>query len=104
MLLQRLPQCLAQDAHAAAVDYAHAGQAGEKCVVDEFFDCASRVVHVKADDVDFGGRVLAFVARATPKSRAPALPSRENLAALLSTSAMSSRAIFIFIAPTSTSK
>ena len=59
--LQGLAQGFAQDAHAAAVDYADARQAGEECAVDKFLHVAGGVVHVIADDVDFRGRVLAFV-------------------------------------------
>ena len=38
MLLQQLAQGFAEDAHAAAVDYADAGQAGEEGAVDELLD------------------------------------------------------------------
>ena len=49
MLLQGLAEGFAEDAHAAAVDYADAGEAGEEGVVDEFFDGAGGVVYVVAD-------------------------------------------------------
>src|SRR5580692_12377703 len=40
MLLQRLPQRFAEDAHAAAVDHAHPRQAGKKCAVDKLLHFA----------------------------------------------------------------
>ena len=61
MLLQRLPQGFAQDAHAAAMDHTDSRQAGEEGVVDKFFYGARRVVDVEADDIDLRGCVLAFV-------------------------------------------
>jgi hypothetical protein len=53
MLLQGLAQGFAEDAHAATVDYAHAGQSGEEGVVDKLFYGSCGVVHVEADHVDF---------------------------------------------------
>jgi hypothetical protein len=49
MLLQGLAQGFAQDAHAAAVDHAHARQAGEKGAVDELLDFAGGVVDVAVE-------------------------------------------------------
>ena len=60
MFLQILPQGLAQDAHAAAVDNAHSREPGEKGAVYEAFDFAGGVVDGVADDVDFGGSGLRF--------------------------------------------
>src|SRR5271165_6555410 len=60
MLLQQLAEGFAEDAHAAAVDYADAFQAGEEGAVDEAFDFAGGVVDGAADYVDFGGDVDAF--------------------------------------------
>jgi hypothetical protein len=53
VLLQRLPQGFAQDAHAAAVDYADSGQSGEEGAVDELFDFAGSVVDVVTNYIDF---------------------------------------------------
>src|SRR2546427_3421893 len=60
MLLQELAQRFAQDAHAAAVNYAHARHSGEECAVHESFDFARGVVHGAPDDVDLGRNALAF--------------------------------------------
>lgn len=46
----------AQDAHAGSVDDADALRAGEKCLIEEAFDDALRLINILADDVDFGGR------------------------------------------------
>ena len=61
MLLQQLAEGFAQDAHAAAVDYADARESGEKCAVDELFYFAAGLVDGLADDVDLAGRIGAFV-------------------------------------------
>src|SRR5579872_711574 len=53
MLLQGLTQGFAEDAHAAAVDYADSGQSGQEGAVDEFLDFAGGVVDGVADDVEF---------------------------------------------------
>src|SRR4051812_36265646 len=55
MLLEGPAQGFAEDSHATAVDYADAGEAGQKGVVDEFFYGAGGVVDGVADDVDFRG-------------------------------------------------
>src|SRR5437899_5066939 len=60
MLLQELAQRFAQDAHAAAVNYAHARHSGEECAVHESFHFARGVVHGASDHVDLGGNALAF--------------------------------------------
>src|SRR5437763_1274895 len=52
MLLKGLPQGFAEDAHAAAVDYAHARQSGEKGMVDEFL---SRAVEKFVDHAFLAG-------------------------------------------------
>jgi len=53
VLLQVLTQSLTEDSHAAAVDYANAGKAGEESAVDELFDFAGSVIDGVADYVDF---------------------------------------------------
>src|SRR5438094_888507 len=60
MPLQDLAQRFAQDAHAAAMNYAHARHSGEECAVHESFDFARGVVHGAPDDVDLGRNALAF--------------------------------------------
>src|SRR5437660_2846829 len=60
VLLQELAQGLAQNAHAAAMNYAHARQSGEECAVHEFFDFAGSVVHGASDHVDLGWNALPF--------------------------------------------
>src|SRR5215472_14016772 len=57
VLLEHLPQGLAQDAHAAAVDDADARESGEKGAVDELFDFARGVVDGLSNDIDLGGNV-----------------------------------------------
>src|SRR5882762_3245086 len=74
MLLQVLPQGLAQDSHAAAMDYAHAGESCQERAVDELLDFAGSVVHSSADHIDLGrgARALLFQGHrkaARPRSR-----------------------------------
>jgi hypothetical protein len=57
MLLQKLAKGFAEDSHAAAVDYADAGESGEEGAVDELFDFAGCVIDRLADYVDFLGNV-----------------------------------------------
>lgn len=105
MLLQRLPQSFAQDAHAAAMDDAHAWQASEKCTIDKLLHFASGIVHVVADYVDFRGCILPFIFERYRNPRARAAFSGESAERPAEiTAAISSRAIFIFIAPMATSK
>ena len=111
MLLQILAQGFAEDAHAAAVDDAYSRHAGQERAVDEFLDFAGGFVHSAADDVDFGGRggVADFVLQLDGDATgiAPLRPAKLCdcvLAALDTTSAMSSRLIRIFMEPISTSK
>ena len=78
VLLQGLAQGFAEDAHAAAVDNAHAGQSGEESVVDEFFHFAGGVVDVAADDVDFDGAFWPFSFRARRKFRGRGRPLPGN--------------------------
>ena len=57
MLLQELAKGFAEDSHAAAVDYADAGQSGEEGAVYKSFHFAGSVVNRLADYVDFLGNV-----------------------------------------------
>src|SRR5260370_37585937 len=59
MLLQPLPQRLAQNAHAAAMHHAHARQAGAKCPVDASLDFTPGIVDRASDDVEFAWHLLA---------------------------------------------
>ena len=61
MLLQVLPQGLAQDAHAAAVNHPHPCKPGEKGMVDKLLDFPRGIVNRAPDDVDFRGYVLVFI-------------------------------------------
>ena len=53
MLLQVLPQCFAKNSHAAAVNYSHSGQAGQKCAIHELFDYARGIIHRLPNNVNF---------------------------------------------------
>src|SRR5579864_8639158 len=60
MLLQHLAEGFAEDAHAAAMDYADTGQPGQEGAVNELFNLAARDVDGLADDVDFHRHVGAL--------------------------------------------
>src|SRR5580658_6915837 len=60
-LLQELAEGFAEDAHAAAVDYADGGQAGQEGTIDEALDFAGGVVDGAADYVYFAGDVGGVV-------------------------------------------
>src|SRR5439155_17230967 len=71
MLLQILAQGFAQDSHAAAVDYAHAGESCQECAIDELLDFAGGVVHSSSDHVDLGGSARALFFQGYRKSARP---------------------------------
>jgi len=60
MLLQKLTERLAEDAHAAAVDDANARESGEEGAIYEAFDHSTGIVYGLSDYVDFAGYVGAF--------------------------------------------
>lgn len=57
MVLEKLAEGFAEDSHAAAVDYADAGQSGEEGAVYKFFHFAGSVVNRLPDYVDLLGNV-----------------------------------------------
>ena len=61
MLLQQLAKGFAENAHAAAVDYADAREARQECLVHKSLDSSRSLVHGLADHVDLAGDVFALV-------------------------------------------
>src|SRR5579864_3296723 len=60
MLLQELPQGLAQNAHAAAVDDSHSRPSRQESPVNKFLHLARGVVYSVPDDVDLRRDVFAL--------------------------------------------
>src|SRR5437016_9400291 len=60
MLLQELPQRLAQNSHTTAVNNSYPGQSRKKSAVHKFFNFARRIVHSVTDDIDLRRHVFGF--------------------------------------------
>src|SRR5947209_20217216 len=58
MLLQELPQRLAKNSHATAMNNSYARQSRKKSPVHKFLNFARRIVHGVTDDVDLRGHVF----------------------------------------------
>src|SRR5947209_12393661 len=102
MLLQELPNGLAQDSHSMAMNDADARNSSQEGPVDKLLYFTGGGVHVLADDVDLRGMFKSsFRDTDTPFERAACTGEAP---ACTMTSATSCRGTFIFIAPISTSK
>ena len=60
MLLQHLPERLAENAHAAAVNDADARESGEERAIDKFLDFGGGLIDGLANHINFCRHISAF--------------------------------------------